>query len=248
MEPEEEKKCENTNSPSTPVGKAQTEVYNDTSNERTKATRHPRWTRWETLVLIEAKKVVENGGKRACPYTSASGSTQFEPKWDLVSSFCEQQGVHRGPVQCRKRWSNLLSDFKKIQKWESGIKVEAESFWVMRNDERRERKLPGFFDREAFNVLDGKLSTATALPLARTKTTSRSKNTDGEDDDGQDEEAEAIIDSDKMGWTLSTEEETAETRTATKKVTTFNEPGTKETIMADTAPLPHSVLQEESNH
>ncbi|KAJ0495537.1 hypothetical protein HanIR_Chr12g0609881 [Helianthus annuus] len=53
------------------------------------------------------------------------------------------------------RWSNLAGDFKKIKEWESQIKEEADSFWVMRNDLRRERKLPGFFDREVYDILDG---------------------------------------------------------------------------------------------
>ncbi|KAL0385273.1 UNVERIFIED_CONTAM: Trihelix transcription factor A [Sesamum radiatum] len=71
------------------------------------------------------------------------------------SSYCKKHGVNRGPVQCRKRWSNLAGDFKKIKEWESRIKEETESFWVMRNDLRRERKLPGFFDREVYDILDG---------------------------------------------------------------------------------------------
>lgn len=139
------------------------------SEERPKTIRHPRWTRHETLVLIEGKKVIENGiqyqkGRRSI---AALGSEPVEPKWDLVSSFCRQRGVSRGPVQCRKRWSNLLVDFKKIRNWESRIKGEAESFWVMRNDLRRDKKLPGFFDREVYNVLDGKtVSAIAAFPLA----------------------------------------------------------------------------------
>ncbi|KAI4336393.1 hypothetical protein L6164_014926 [Bauhinia variegata] len=240
--------------PPRPVGNSQTEVDNDTTNERTKATRHPRWTIWETLVLIEAKKVVENGGKPACP--SGFNSIQFEPKWDLVSSFCERQGVNRGPVQCRKRYSSLLSDFKKIQKWESDIKVEGESFWMMRNDELKERKLPSYFDWEVFKVLDGKVTTAGACPLARIKTTSEGKNADGDDDDvGKDEEeeaeveAEATVDGEKMGWNWSKEEETIETNTATKKVTTFlNVAGTEEITMAGTAPMPTSGNYPDSDY
>ncbi|KAL6182699.1 hypothetical protein ACLB2K_044112 [Fragaria x ananassa] len=160
-------KHEEGGSPSDQVEKSQ--VPSGSSEERTKTIRHPRWTRHETLVLIEGKKVIENGiqfqkGRRSI---AALGKDPVEPKWDLISSFCRQRGMSRGPVQCRKRWSNLLVDFKKIRNWESQIKGEAESFWVMRNDLRRDKKLPGFFDREVYDVLDGKDVTATpAFPLA----------------------------------------------------------------------------------
>ncbi|PRQ16856.1 putative transcription factor MYB-HB-like family [Rosa chinensis] len=160
-------KHEDGGSPSDQVEKLQ--VPSGSSQERMKTIRHPRWTRKETLTLIEGKKVIENGiqfqkGRRS---TAALGPDPVEPKWDLVSSFCKQRGVSRGPVQCRKRWSNLLVDFKKIRNWESQIKGEAESFWVMRNDLRRDKKLPGFFDRDVYNVLDGKDATAKpASPLA----------------------------------------------------------------------------------
>ncbi|KAL6280813.1 hypothetical protein ACE6H2_017694 [Prunus campanulata] len=142
------------------------QVPNGSSDDRAK--RHPRWTRHETSVLIEGKKVVENAVQKGrSRSSSALVSDHFEPKWDLVSSYCKQRGVSREPVQCRKRWSNLLVDFKKIWNWESQIKGAAESFWVMRNDVRKERKLPGFFDREVYNILDGNAVTATAAcPLA----------------------------------------------------------------------------------
>ncbi|KAF5779882.1 putative transcription factor MYB family [Helianthus annuus] len=116
-----------------------------------KAPRLPRWTRQELLVLIQGKRVAENRVRRGRTAVLA----QVEPKWSSVSSYCKRHGVNRGPVQCRKRWSNLAGDFKKIKEWESQIKEEADSFWVMRNDLRRERKLPGFFDREVYDILDG---------------------------------------------------------------------------------------------
>ncbi|KAL7094096.1 hypothetical protein ACP275_11G080300 [Erythranthe tilingii] len=124
-------------------------------DEGTKAARLPRWTRQEILVLIQGKRVAENRVRRGRASGSAFGSGHIEPKWASISSYCKRHGVNRGPVQCRKRWSNLAGDFKKIKEWESKIKEETESFWVMRNDLRRERKLPGFFDREVYDILDG---------------------------------------------------------------------------------------------
>ncbi|XP_051116342.1 trihelix transcription factor ASR3 [Andrographis paniculata] len=129
--------------------------------EGSKAARLPRWTRQEILVLIRGKRAAESRVRRgrAAAGSSASGPVQAEPKWEAVSSYCRRFGVNRGPVQCRKRWSNLAADYKKIKEWESRATATAtddtESFWAMRNDLRRERKLPGFFDREVFNILDG---------------------------------------------------------------------------------------------
>lgn len=134
-----------------------------------KAPRLPRWTRQEILVLIQGKRDAENKFRRGRTAGLTFGSGQVEPKWVSVSSYCRKHGINRGPVQCRKRWSNLAGDYKKIKEWESQIREETESFWVMRNDLRRERKLPGFFDKEVYDILDSgsqppPLSLALALP------------------------------------------------------------------------------------
>ncbi|KAF0924924.1 hypothetical protein E2562_014999 [Oryza meyeriana var. granulata] len=67
---------------------------------------------------------------------------------------------------CRKRWSNLAGDYKKIREWERSLSSPAAgkevSFWAMRNDARRERRLPGFFDREVYDILEGRGGNAAA--------------------------------------------------------------------------------------
>ncbi|KAL9246614.1 hypothetical protein vseg_020129 [Gypsophila vaccaria] len=123
----------------------------DDASNMNKAARLPRWTRQEILVLIQGKKVAENRVKRG------RAAASVEPKWATVSSYCKRHGVNRGAVQCRKRWSNLAGDFKKIKDWESQLQDDADSFWLMRNDLRRDRKLPGFFDREVYDILDHKM-------------------------------------------------------------------------------------------
>lgn len=128
---------------------------NAAGDDGSRAPRLPRWTRQEILVLIQGKKVAESRVRRGRAGGLAFGSAQIEPKWASVSSYCKRHGVNRGPVQCRKRWSNLAGDYKKIKEWESQIREESESFWVMRNDVRREKRLPGFFDREVYDMLDG---------------------------------------------------------------------------------------------
>ncbi|KAG2308947.1 hypothetical protein Bca4012_082109 [Brassica carinata] len=140
---------------------------NEVGDDGVKTARLPRWTRQEILVLIQGKRVAENRVRRGRAAGMALGSGQMEPKWASVSSYCRRHGVNRGPVQCRKRWSNLAGDYKKIKEWESRVKEETESYWVMRNDVRRERKLPGFFDREVYDVVDGGVvPPALALGLA----------------------------------------------------------------------------------
>ncbi|XP_043687034.1 trihelix transcription factor ASR3-like isoform X2 [Telopea speciosissima] len=141
----------------------------DGADDANRPPRLPRWTRQEILVLIQGKKVAENRVRRGRATGSALGSSLLEPKWASVSSYCKRHGVNRGPVQCRKRWSNLAGDYKKIKEWESQIKEESDSFWVMRNDLRRERKLPGFFDREVYDILDGRSETDPATVTADVK-------------------------------------------------------------------------------
>ncbi|XP_044462457.1 trihelix transcription factor ASR3-like isoform X2 [Mangifera indica] len=142
---------------------------NDGGEDGLKAPRLPRWTRQEILVLIQGKRVAENRVRRGRAAGVAFGSGQVEPKWASVSSYCKRHGVNRGPVQCRKRWSNLAGDFKKIKEWETQqAKDGTESFWIMRNDLRRERKLPGFFDREVYDILDGVTTNPSAATAEET--------------------------------------------------------------------------------
>ncbi|CAA2991434.1 trihelix transcription factor ASR3 [Olea europaea subsp. europaea] len=167
----------------------ETDGRQQSADDSSKVARLPRWTRQEILVLIQGKRVAENRVRRGRASGLAFGSAQVEPKWASVSSYCKRHGVNRGPVQCRKRWSNLAGDFKKIKEWELKIREETESFWVMRNDLRRERKLPGFFDREVYDILDGgEEEGASGLALAPSVAPTG-------DEGGKQVEAEALFDS-----------------------------------------------------
>ncbi|GJN27780.1 hypothetical protein PR202_gb15831 [Eleusine coracana subsp. coracana] len=148
------------------------------SSGRGRAQRLPRWTRQEILVLIEGKRVVERTGRgrgrRGCSRGGGGekgidgGTEACEPsKWAAVAAYCRRHGVDRGPVQCRKRWSNLAGDYKKIREWEEQPRCDtsSSSFWAMRSDARKERRLPGFFDREVYDVLvDGRAAGNNAAP------------------------------------------------------------------------------------
>ncbi|KAE9601356.1 putative transcription factor MYB-HB-like family [Lupinus albus] len=187
-----------------------------TEVERIKATRYPRWTRQETLLLIEAKKMVENRD-HLCNFNSSSSILNHtDPKWNIVSSCIQQKGVKRGPLQCRKRWGNLLTDFRKVKKYETDTKGDdGESFWMMRSDKRKENKLPGFFDEVVFRVLDGEALSGATLPLALIKMASKPENSaenvekmkllgqsedDEDDEDYEDDEDETVYDSEKKYW------------------------------------------------
>ncbi|KAJ3678230.1 hypothetical protein LUZ60_002033 [Juncus effusus] len=133
--------------------------------------RMPRWTKSEILVLIKSKRHVETPGgcyvsTRGRPITSSAAASPGQaapPKWLAVSSACAEQGVQRGPTQCRKRWGNLSAAFRKIKEYEGYRKhVEKEEggdgnreYWKMEMEERKRKGLPGRFDRAVFQAMDG---------------------------------------------------------------------------------------------
>ncbi|XP_040376007.1 trihelix transcription factor ASR3-like [Oryza brachyantha] len=142
----------------------------------TPRSRLPRWTRHETLVLLQAKRAMEQRGRRS--------PQPLRLNWAVVSAYCRRHGVERGPMQCRKRWGNLSWDLKKIVAWEKNLATTAadavvpgaggggapdaeappptalESFWDMRGEQRRARLLPSSFDREVYNALVGGVDAA----------------------------------------------------------------------------------------
>ncbi|KAF7836797.1 trihelix transcription factor ASR3 [Senna tora] len=165
-------------------------------DDSSKAPRLPRWTRQDILVLIQGKRDAENRFRRGRVAGLPFGSGQIEPKWASVSSYCKKHGVNREPVQCRKRWSNLAGDYKKIKEWESQMRDETESYWVLRNDLRRERKLPGFFDKEVYDILESGSQTpalVVALASAPASVTTETVNK-GKDDGGGVAAEEAEVD------------------------------------------------------
>uniref|UniRef100_A0A0E0CCG2 Myb-like domain-containing protein n=1 Tax=Oryza meridionalis TaxID=40149 RepID=A0A0E0CCG2_9ORYZ len=137
----------------------------------TPRSRLPRWTRHETLVLLQARRAMEHRGRRS--------PQPVRLKWAAVSAYCRRHGVERGPMQCRKRWGNLSWDLKKIVAWEKNLAAAVvsgagdnavaagegegeappppglESFWDMRGEQRRARQLPSSFDREVYDALVG---------------------------------------------------------------------------------------------
>ncbi|KAJ4798567.1 Trihelix transcription factor GTL1-like protein [Rhynchospora pubera] len=140
--------------------------------------RMPRWNRREILALVRAKREVEDGGgspsggRGRRPASSPEGGHVALPKWNAVSEGCRVRAVHRGPTQCRKRWTNLIAAYRKIQNWERGrgkkeekgddvvdpahVDREQKGFWEMGGEERKEKGLPARFDRVVYEIMGGK--------------------------------------------------------------------------------------------
>ncbi|KAG6541852.1 hypothetical protein Mapa_016870 [Marchantia paleacea] len=110
--------------------------------------RNPRWMMHETVVLVAAKrKHDEEAGDEYVP---------AHKKWGAIAVDVKEKGVDRDARQCRKRWSNLYQDYRRIRDWlrKSGV----EPYWTMRHDKRRDNKLPGSFDPEVYADMDAFLS------------------------------------------------------------------------------------------
>jgi Myb/SANT-like DNA-binding domain len=140
--------------------------------------RMPRWTRREILALVRAKQEVEGVGASQVssrgrrPGSSPEGGHVALPKWTAVSEGCRVRGVHRGPTQCRKRWTNLIAAFKKIKNWEkervqdeekgdgvaspAHVSLEQEGYWEMGGEKRKDKGLPGRFDKAVYELMEGK--------------------------------------------------------------------------------------------
>lgn len=112
----------------------------------------PRWSKHETLVMIEAKRKHELELQKANGLKGRPQQLTDFNKWDLVSASCRAVGIDRDGKMCRKRWFNLLTEFKKIRDWCKTNRVE--DFWNMSGDERREKKLPTGFDQEVYQAME----------------------------------------------------------------------------------------------
>ncbi|KAK9276580.1 hypothetical protein L1049_006115 [Liquidambar formosana] len=68
-------------------GVDRTQVPADGTDDKSKALRHPRWTRQETFILIQGKKVADNQvGRGGCPVQTL-GQTSLNPSGDSISSY-----------------------------------------------------------------------------------------------------------------------------------------------------------------
>lgn len=131
-------------------------ILGGVAGEKARAGRHPRWSRTETLILIEGKKAEEAKWSRVKEEREKGieigRSANSDSKWLSISQFCKRLAVSRSSSQCRKRWCNLSADYKRIRDWQS-LRGK-QSFWLMGNDVRKDNKLPSSFDREVYESMD----------------------------------------------------------------------------------------------
>jgi hypothetical protein len=120
-----------------------------TSDLGDKRYRNPRWSLHESLILLAAKKKQEDDYDMA-PKAKVR-TISADDRWENISAYCRTQGCDRNAYQCRKRWSALLGDFKRIRDWH---KTNRERYWLMKNEKRKANKLPAIFDHEVFASME----------------------------------------------------------------------------------------------
>ncbi|BFI09143.1 hypothetical protein MPTK1_3g01790 [Marchantia polymorpha subsp. ruderalis] len=124
------------------------EEKNDGGSRAEKRWKGDRWTSHESMVLVSAKKQVEED--------SSAPVRGGDAKWKQIAHICSSHCVQRTSFQCRKRWNTLLAAYKKIKDWER--KNGAESYWLMGGTDLRAKKLPAGFDEGIWNVMDSFLA------------------------------------------------------------------------------------------
>ncbi|XP_024519950.1 uncharacterized protein LOC112342410 [Selaginella moellendorffii] len=126
-----------------------------------RSTRASRWLKDETITLVQAKRVYEQEVAEAA---SRGQIVNKEQKWKRISKKCEDAGVVRDASQCRKRWQNIVRDYKRVKDWQN--RNSRQSYWLMSVEEKRENKLivPPVFDKDIFEELDHFLANRPGVP------------------------------------------------------------------------------------
>lgn len=109
------------------------------------------WSMREMKVLIAAKQFehesVDFGGSMQVKMTSKKS------KWEAIASFMFREGVCN-PVRdsdaCKKKWSHIYRDFKKVFDYEKLIPSGHKSYWELSTAERKEKKVPLNFSEELY--------------------------------------------------------------------------------------------------
>uniref|UniRef100_A0A5B7AZ74 Myb-like domain-containing protein n=1 Tax=Davidia involucrata TaxID=16924 RepID=A0A5B7AZ74_DAVIN len=112
-------------------------------SRRTRSQVAPDWSVQESMILVNEIAAVEGD----CLKTLSSYQ-----KWMIIVENCNALDVARSLNQCRRKWDSLLSEYKKIKKWESESKPR--SYWSLDSERRREFGLSENFDPELFKVID----------------------------------------------------------------------------------------------
>ncbi|KAM7272971.1 hypothetical protein ACFE04_027635 [Oxalis oulophora] len=164
------------------------------------------WTKEETLTLLHWKNAVENEKNGKHMRSGLQYYMPYEippPKWDLIASRCQGNGVQRNVTACKKRWRQLCKNFAKMKAKKSKEKNTSDSNWTMKRTSKNGKRLYSAFDRDIYDIMYGK---AVANPL----TTIPGDNALSDGDEKVEEEKEEVTPQNGI-FTESGQFETGET-------------------------------------
>ncbi|MCO5610225.1 hypothetical protein L7F22_064461 [Adiantum nelumboides] len=111
------------------------------------------WSMDDFKTLADAKLRLDN------EMIAARGKQKIvslDERWTRVAKWVKDDGVTRTPLQCRDKWENHFSKYRKIQNWEKSIPNGLSSFWHMDPQERQSHGLPKSFEKTMFEILDSR--------------------------------------------------------------------------------------------
>ncbi|KAE8734345.1 RAB isoform 1 [Hibiscus syriacus] len=114
----------------------------------TREYRKGNWTLNETMVLIEAKKMVDERRMKK------SEGKPTELRWKWVEDYCWRRGCLRSQNQCNDKWDNLMRDYKKVREYQRRRGESGSDYWEMEKNERKEKSLPTNMLRQIFEHLE----------------------------------------------------------------------------------------------
>ncbi|KAG9449365.1 hypothetical protein H6P81_009330 [Aristolochia fimbriata] len=103
----------------------------------------PDWTVKEMLTLVSVVAAVNGDCLKAL--------SSYQ-KWKIISDNCAGLDVVRSSNQCRRKWDQMLVEYKEIRDWETQFRIG--SYWCLESERKKEFGLPAFFNREVFGALD----------------------------------------------------------------------------------------------
>ncbi|MCO5606439.1 hypothetical protein L7F22_060627 [Adiantum nelumboides] len=111
------------------------------------------WAVHELWVLADAKLKLDNLMIEA---KGKSVVLSLDERWRKVSSWCKDEKVNKSPLQCRDKWENTFSKYKKIRDWDKVVPSGKNSFELMLVDERLEGGFPTTFDMNIYEILESR--------------------------------------------------------------------------------------------
>lgn len=114
-------------------------------------TRTENWTAHEIQSLVFAKKAQIESLEGEAPLAIFQGN---QDRWKEIVGHMEveAQVTTRSDKQCKEKWEGLQKEFKKIKEYLAG--PGSMDYWTMSHVERRQLKLPVFFDKISYDCME----------------------------------------------------------------------------------------------